>query len=231
MRRSTWLKLPYHGSKAATSSVRGTLVRPAIVVRFLGGRCRTVGVRGQRMDLQRLTEKSQEGLRNAQALATRRNHQGVDAEHLLAALLEDESGLAAKIVARAGADPKGLREAVERGLQKIPQVTGTGGGPDQVYVTQRLARLLDTVRGGGQVAQGRLRQRRAPAARDARRLGRGRHGSEGSRADARQDPAGAAERARQPARDQPEPGGDLRVPREVRPRPDQARRDAASSIR
>ena len=38
------------------------------------------------MDLSRFTEKSQDALRSAQALATRRNHQGVDVEHLLAAL-------------------------------------------------------------------------------------------------------------------------------------------------
>src|SRR5262249_17536833 len=95
------------------------------------------------MDLQRLTEKSQEALRNAQALATRRNHQGVDAEHLLAGLLDDESGLAGTLLTRAGSDPRAVRGAIERALQKIPQVTGSAGATDQVYVTQRLARLLD----------------------------------------------------------------------------------------
>src|SRR5688572_19495523 len=95
------------------------------------------------MDLQRLTEKSQEALRSAQGLATRRNHQGVDVEHLLASLLDDEAGLAAKIVTRTGGDPKAVRESVERALQKVPQVTGATTGTDQVYVTQRLARLLE----------------------------------------------------------------------------------------
>ena len=95
------------------------------------------------MDLQRLTEKSQEALRQAQSLATRRNNQGVDVEHLLTALLDDQEGLVPKIVSRAGADAKSVREAAERALQKIPQVTGGGQAPDQVYVTQRLARLLE----------------------------------------------------------------------------------------
>src|SRR5690349_23655931 len=95
------------------------------------------------MDLQRLTEKSQEGLRDAQTLATRRNHQGVDAEHLLAALLDDESGLAVTIANRAGTNSQAMREAVERGLQKVPQVTGAGSAANQVYVTQRLARLIE----------------------------------------------------------------------------------------
>jgi ATP-dependent Clp protease ATP-binding subunit ClpA len=44
------------------------------------------------MDLNRFTEKSQEALRSAQALAARRNHQGVDVEHLFTALLEEPEG-------------------------------------------------------------------------------------------------------------------------------------------
>jgi len=40
------------------------------------------------MELNRLTEQAQEALRRAQELAVRRNHQGIDVAHLLAALLE-----------------------------------------------------------------------------------------------------------------------------------------------
>ena len=39
------------------------------------------------MDLNRLTEKSQEALRQAHTIATRRSHQGVDVEHIFAALV------------------------------------------------------------------------------------------------------------------------------------------------
>src|SRR5262245_36316966 len=69
---------------------------------------------GQGMNLQRLTEKSQEALRNAQALAIRRSHQGVDAEHLLAALLDTPQSLATSIVERAGSNVSTLRKAIER---------------------------------------------------------------------------------------------------------------------
>ncbi len=94
------------------------------------------------MDLQRLTEKSQDALRNAQGLAVRRGHQGVDVEHLLAALLDDEGGLVGTILQRTGADGQAVREQVERALQRMPQVTGAAPGADQVYLTPRLARLL-----------------------------------------------------------------------------------------
>ena len=95
------------------------------------------------MDLQRLTEKSQEALRAAQGIASRRGHQGVDVEHVLASLLEDEGGLAGRVLQKAGSEENAVREAVERALEKLPQVSGSGANPEQVYVTQRLARLLD----------------------------------------------------------------------------------------
>jgi ATP-dependent Clp protease ATP-binding subunit ClpB len=94
------------------------------------------------MDLNRLTEKSQEALRAAQALAVRRNHQAVDVEHLLAALLEEQEGLASAFLAAAGIAPSAAREQVEGELNRIPQVSGPGREAQQVYVTQRLARLL-----------------------------------------------------------------------------------------
>jgi len=94
------------------------------------------------MDLNRFTEKSQEALRGAQALATRRNHQGVDVEHLLTALLEEREGLAAALFAAAGIAPSAVRERVEQELNRLPQVSGPGTEAQQVYITQRLARLL-----------------------------------------------------------------------------------------
>jgi ATP-dependent Clp protease ATP-binding subunit ClpB len=94
------------------------------------------------MDLNRFTEKSQEALRNAQALAVRRNHQGVDVEHVLAALFSEPEGLAATLLTGAGIAPTAVREQVEGELNKIPQVSGPGVGAQQPYLTQRLARLL-----------------------------------------------------------------------------------------
>ena len=94
------------------------------------------------MDLSRLTEQSQEALRRAQALALRRNHQGIDTPHLLAALLEEAESLPAGILAAAGIAPSAVRERVEQELNRMPQVSGPGTEAQQVYFTQRLARLL-----------------------------------------------------------------------------------------
>jgi len=94
------------------------------------------------MDLNRFTEQSQEALRRSQALAVRRNHQGIDDAHLMAALLEETDGLAAGCLAAAGIAPSAVRERVEQELNAMPQVSGPGMEAQQVYFTQRLARLL-----------------------------------------------------------------------------------------
>src|SRR3954447_3633802 len=95
------------------------------------------------MDLNRLTQKSQEALHDAQTKALRFGHQEVDGEHLLLALLEQNEGLVPPLLARAGADVDRLREDVEGELAKRPRVTGSGAEPGKVYVTQRLNALLE----------------------------------------------------------------------------------------
>jgi ATP-dependent Clp protease ATP-binding subunit ClpB len=94
------------------------------------------------MDFNRFTEKLQEAIRAAQSKAVRYGHQQIDVEHLLAALLEQEGGLAAGILNKAGVNMETLARRVESELERLPKVSGPSGGPDQIYVTQRLNRLL-----------------------------------------------------------------------------------------
>src|SRR5215469_12645040 len=94
------------------------------------------------MDVNRFTEKSQEALRAAQSKAVRYGHQQVDLEHFLSALLEQEGGLAPAILSKAGAPVENLKQRLDQELDRMPKVSGAGGGPDQVYVTGRLNRLL-----------------------------------------------------------------------------------------
>src|ERR1700683_431534 len=94
------------------------------------------------MDINRLTEKTQEALQTAQSDALRRSHQQVDVEHLLAALLAQEGGLAASILKRAGANIEALKTLLDRELDRVPQVNGPSGPPDQIYVSQRLNKLF-----------------------------------------------------------------------------------------
>ncbi|MFI6493084.1 ATP-dependent chaperone ClpB [Streptomyces sp. NPDC050564] len=95
------------------------------------------------MDLNRLTQKSQEALQEAQTIAGRLNQTEVDGEHLLLALLDQPDGLIPHLIDRTGADTRALRTALSDELARRPKVTGPGATPGQVYVTQRLAKVLD----------------------------------------------------------------------------------------
>ncbi|MFC5745264.1 ATP-dependent chaperone ClpB [Actinomadura rugatobispora] len=95
------------------------------------------------MDIDRLTQKSQEALREAQSKALEHGHTEVDGEHLLLALLDQGDGLVPRLLDEAGTDPGLLRADLEDDLRRRPKVTGPAAQPGQVLVTQRLARLLD----------------------------------------------------------------------------------------
>jgi len=94
------------------------------------------------MDINRFTEKSQEALRAAQSKAVRYSHQQVDLEHFIAALLEQEGGLASAILTKAGLPVENLNARVDQELERMPKVSGPSGAPEQVYVTGRLNRVL-----------------------------------------------------------------------------------------
>jgi ATP-dependent Clp protease ATP-binding subunit ClpB len=96
------------------------------------------------MDANRLTQKSQEALHDAQTRALRFGHVEVDGEHLLLALLDQPDGLTPRLLTQAGADADQVRATVEAELGRRPRVSGPGTEPGQVFVTQRLSRLLDT---------------------------------------------------------------------------------------
>ncbi|MGH3909572.1 MAG: ATP-dependent chaperone ClpB [Pseudonocardiaceae bacterium] len=95
------------------------------------------------MDMNRLTQKSQEALQQAQATALQYGHTEVDGEHLLLALLDQPEGLVPRLLAHFNVDTDAMHAAVEADLQRRPRVTGPGAAPGQVHITQRLARALE----------------------------------------------------------------------------------------
>ncbi|NLC70390.1 MAG: ATP-dependent chaperone ClpB [Desulfuromonadaceae bacterium] len=94
------------------------------------------------MNINKMTEKTQEALQAAQNLAIKSGHVEVDTEHLLAALLEQQGGLVPRLLDKIGTPAKALSEAVHRELAKRPSVSGPGAEAGRVYITQRLSKLL-----------------------------------------------------------------------------------------
>nr|MBP9944727.1 AAA family ATPase [Desulfomicrobium sp.] len=94
------------------------------------------------MDLNKFTQKSQEAVGEAQAVAIRLGHQQVDVDHLFRALVGQEQGLVPRLLERAGYDVRALASALDSELGKMPRVSGPGAQPGQIYVTQRMNEIM-----------------------------------------------------------------------------------------
>ncbi len=71
-----------------------------------------------------MTSKSQEALRDALDRASRRGNPELLPEHLLAALLEQDGGVAQPLLSKAGCDTDALGRLLEQKLEALPRVTG-----------------------------------------------------------------------------------------------------------
>jgi ATP-dependent Clp protease ATP-binding subunit ClpB len=94
------------------------------------------------MDPNRLTEKAQDALRQAQSMAQREGQTQIEPEHLAVALLEQDGGVAARVVEKAGANPATLAQRLRQALGRLPRVSGPGAQGGQVYVSSRLNEVL-----------------------------------------------------------------------------------------
>lgn len=94
------------------------------------------------MDMNRLTQKSQEAVLAAQKCAIEHGHQEVDIDHLLLSLLQDKSGLISRLLEKMDINPNLLEKDTADIIQKKPKVTGPGYSQDKVLISQRLAQLM-----------------------------------------------------------------------------------------
>ena len=92
------------------------------------------------MRFDKFTTKLQEAFAEAQSLAVGRDHQQIEPQHLLLALLNQEDGGVAPLVAQAGGNPNALKQALTQAIGKLPKVEGT---PGEVHVSRDLGNLLN----------------------------------------------------------------------------------------
>jgi ATP-dependent Clp protease ATP-binding subunit ClpB len=76
------------------------------------------------MRIDRLTTKSREAIQEAQGLAARRGHPEILPEHVVAALLGQDGGVARPMLKKAGADLDALERAIGDHLDKLPKLEG-----------------------------------------------------------------------------------------------------------
>jgi len=89
-----------------------------------------------------MTERVSEGLNAAYSRALHEHNTQTAPEHMLAALLEQERGIAPDVLAAAGADPKTIARKVDEAIGKLPRLSGAGAESAQVTLSPELARIM-----------------------------------------------------------------------------------------
>ena len=92
------------------------------------------------MRLDRMTNKFQTAISDAQSLALGRDHQFIEPIHLMMALLNQDSGSIHPLLSQSGIRVSQLRSLVSQELERLPKVDGSGG---DVQLSQALIRLLN----------------------------------------------------------------------------------------
>ena len=89
------------------------------------------------------TEQAQQALQNSQELVRRYRHSQWDVEHIFLALVAEEAGIPAKILAELGVSTAAVKSRLEQMLEASPKLAQPA---NQIYTTPRIQRLLDTAR-------------------------------------------------------------------------------------
>jgi len=92
------------------------------------------------MRFEKFTTKLQEALAEAQSNALGQDHQYIEPQHLLLALLNQEDGGVAGLISKAGGNPNALKKALSDSIARLPKVEGT---PGEVMLSRDLAQLLN----------------------------------------------------------------------------------------
>ncbi len=94
------------------------------------------------MDLNRLTQKCQEAVADAQRRAAVAGHVQTDVEHMLIALLDAPDGLIRRLLEKMHVDASGLVSAVESSLARRARQSGPGVEPGKIYVSPQFNEVL-----------------------------------------------------------------------------------------
>jgi ATP-dependent Clp protease ATP-binding subunit ClpB len=94
------------------------------------------------MNIEKYTERARGFVQSAQSLAVREGHQQFTPEHILKVLLDDEEGLSAGLIDRAGGRSRDALRDTELALAKLPKVQGAGAG--QLYLAPATARIFES---------------------------------------------------------------------------------------
>jgi ATP-dependent Clp protease ATP-binding subunit ClpB len=91
------------------------------------------------MRFDRLTIKSQELIQSAQNLASGRQNQQIEPEHLLVAMLAEKQGVGRAILSKLGMAAEVVMREASAAIDRLPKVSGVA----EVYLSPRVKAVLD----------------------------------------------------------------------------------------
>lgn len=91
------------------------------------------------MNIEKYTERVRGFIQSAQTFALSSGNQQFTPEHMLKVLVDDDEGLAASLIERAGGRVKEVQIGLQSALEKLPKVSG---GNEQLYLAQPLAKVF-----------------------------------------------------------------------------------------
>ncbi len=95
------------------------------------------------MDTQKLTQKSVEAIKTAQKYAIENGNQQLRQEHILLALCEQKDGLIYEMLKKISPSADSLVHDLERAVDELPKVSGSGADPERIYVSAELDAALN----------------------------------------------------------------------------------------
>lgn len=94
------------------------------------------------MNVEKMTERVSDALNASYSRALHEHNTQTMPEHLLAALLDQERGIAPDILKQAGADPKALQRATDEAIGRLPRLSGSNAESASPTYSPELSRLL-----------------------------------------------------------------------------------------
>jgi ATP-dependent Clp protease ATP-binding subunit ClpB len=105
------------------------------------------------MNVDRMTERVADALNSGYSRALSEHNTQTLPEHVLAALLEQERGIAPDILTAAGVDPQAFARKVDDAISHLPRLSGTNAESAQVTLSPELSRIMTAAESEAQKLQ------------------------------------------------------------------------------
>ena len=102
------------------------------------------------MNIQKLTQKSQEALRNAQTYAQNNNNQMIEPCHIALALVSDSDGLIPSVISKCAGNRTAIIKELTSMISSLPKVKMQSSDNSQIYVSQDTEKVLNIAESAAQ---------------------------------------------------------------------------------